>query len=42
MHDLELALAHTDRIVGIRGGGIVLDRPSGELTPGDLAPIYKN
>ncbi len=41
MHDLELALAHTDRIVGIRDGGIRLDAPSAELSPSDLAPLYK-
>ena len=41
MHDLELALAHTDRIVGIRDRGIRLDAPSAELSPSDLAPLYK-
>ncbi len=42
MHDLQLALAHTDRIIGIRGGGIVLDAPSADLSPADLASLYNH
>jgi phosphonate transport system ATP-binding protein len=41
MHDLDLALAHTQRIVGIRGGAIALDAPSSALSLSDLAPLYK-
>jgi phosphonate transport system ATP-binding protein len=41
MHDLELALEHTGRIVGIRDGGIMIDAPSADLSPADLAVLYK-
>jgi len=41
MHDLELALAHTDRIIGIRSGAIGLDAPSTDLTSADLASLYR-
>jgi len=37
---VELALAFTHRIVGLKHGRIVLDRPSAELKASDLAPIY--
>lgn len=40
MHDVALALEFTDRIIGIRGGRIVLDRPSGALRPSDLVSFY--
>lgn len=40
MHDVELALAYTHRIVGLKNGRIVLDAPSADLRPTDLAPIY--
>jgi len=40
MHDVELALRHPERVVGIRGGGIVLDEPSARLRPQDLLSFY--
>jgi phosphonate transport system ATP-binding protein len=40
MHDRELALAHTDRVIGLRNGAIVFDRPTAGLTPADLDPVY--
>jgi phosphonate transport system ATP-binding protein len=40
MHDIPLALAHTDRVVVIEGGRIVLDAPARELTAADLVPYY--
>jgi phosphonate transport system ATP-binding protein len=40
MHDVALALEYTDRVIGIRGGSIVLDAPTAGMTPADLGPIY--
>ncbi len=41
MHDVDLALAYTDRIVGLNGGRVVMDEPSAGLTRGDLDSLYK-
>ena len=40
LHDTELALAHADRIVGIKAGRIVIDQPRNKLSAADLAPLY--
>ena len=40
MHDIPLALAHTDRVVVIEDGRIVLDAPARTLTAADLVPYY--
>ncbi len=40
LHDVELALAHTNRVIGIRDGQIALDAPSRDLTPDDIRPLY--
>jgi phosphonate transport system ATP-binding protein len=40
IHDLSLALSHTDRIIVIDHGRIVLDAPSPTLTAADLVPYY--
>lgn len=40
MHDVELALRYTDRVVGISGGHIVIDEASARLTPQDLQQLY--
>lgn len=40
LHDVELALAHTQRIIGIHDGKVVLDAPSRSLTVDDIRPIY--
>jgi phosphonate transport system ATP-binding protein len=40
LHDIFLALDHTDRIVVLDGGRIVLDAPSGTLTAADRIPYY--
>lgn len=40
MHDVELALRYTGRVVGIQGGRIVLDEPSVRLSAQDLLPLY--
>ena len=41
MHDVDLALAYTDRIVGLIGGRVVMDEPSSGLTRGDLDSLYE-
>ncbi len=42
MHDIDLALQFTDRIIGLKGGKVVMDAPSAGLTPSDLAPLYQD
>lgn len=41
MHDLGLALAYSDRIIGIRAGQIGLDAPSADLCSSDLTSLYR-
>ena len=40
MHDRELALAYSDRVIGVRGGRIMLDRPTRDMKPADLDEVY--
>jgi phosphonate transport system ATP-binding protein len=40
LHDIFLALGHTERIVVLDSGRIVLDAPSRTLTAADLIPYY--
>jgi phosphonate transport system ATP-binding protein len=40
MHDRALAIRFADRLIGLRGGRVVLDAPSAGMTPGDLGPVY--
>lgn len=40
MHDIQLALAFCDRIIGLENGRIVLDSPSKALTTQDLLSLY--
>lgn len=40
MHDIPLALAHTDRVIVLDQGRIVLDAPSKDLKATDLIPYY--
>ena len=40
LHDIELALTYTSRVVGIRDGEIALDAPSDRLSVSDLSPLY--
>jgi phosphonate transport system ATP-binding protein len=41
MHDLALALAYTDRVIGVKNGEIVVDTPTTGMTPADLDHIYR-
>ena len=40
LHDVELALRHCSRIVGIDGGRVALDEPARRLSARDLLPLY--
>jgi phosphonate transport system ATP-binding protein len=40
LHDIPLALSHTDRVVVIEAGSIVLDAPTSRLNVADLVPYY--
>ncbi len=40
MHDIDLALAHCGRIIGLRQGKIIIDAPSAELQRADLLALY--
>jgi len=41
LHDIRLALDHTDRIVLIERGRIVLDQPTAKLAPADILAHYE-
>ena len=41
LHDVTLALAHTDRIVVLEAGRIALDAPAQSLDPARLSPYYE-
>ncbi len=40
LHQVELALRHFPRIVGLRGGRLAFDLPASEVTPEQLAQLY--
>jgi phosphonate transport system ATP-binding protein len=40
LHDIELARAHFPRLVGLRGGRIVFDRPTAEIADAEFAALY--
>ncbi|MBL4722089.1 MAG: ATP-binding cassette domain-containing protein [Alphaproteobacteria bacterium] len=40
MHDRALALDFADRLIGLKGGQIVLDEPTAGMTPDDLDSLY--
>ena len=40
MHDVELALAYSSRVIGLKQGAIALDEPSAGLTPTELDFLY--
>lgn len=42
LHAVELALEHFPRVVGLRDGRILFDKPSADVTPGELEALYRN
>ena len=42
MHDRALAIEFADRLIGIRGGLIALDKPASGMKPSDLDHLYQN
>jgi phosphonate transport system ATP-binding protein len=40
MHDINLALANTDRVIGLQSGRVVIDEVTAGLTSGDLDTLY--
>jgi phosphonate transport system ATP-binding protein len=42
MHDVSLALAYTDRVVGLKQGRIVMDQPTAGLGTSDLDLLYQH
>jgi phosphonate transport system ATP-binding protein len=40
LHDIPLALSHTERVVVIEDGRVVLDAPTSRLSAADLVPYY--
>jgi phosphonate transport system ATP-binding protein len=40
LHQVDMALAHFDRIIGLLKGQIVFDLPSAQVTPERLAHLY--
>jgi phosphonate transport system ATP-binding protein len=41
LHVLHLALEHSDRVVGLRHGRMLISAPTAQLDPGALAPLYE-
>ncbi|TGD70824.1 ATP-binding cassette domain-containing protein [Mangrovimicrobium sediminis] len=41
LHNPALALAHFDRVIGLRGGELAFDRPAASLTAAQLADFYR-
>ncbi len=42
MHDVKLALAYTDRVIGLKDGQIVMDQPTAHMKTSDLDFLYLN
>ncbi len=42
MHDVDLALRYTDRVIGLRLGDLVLDQPTANIQAADLDDLYKH
>jgi phosphonate transport system ATP-binding protein len=40
LHQVDMALAHFPRLVGLREGAVAFDLPSAEVTPPQLAQLY--
>ncbi|WP_233270257.1 phosphonate ABC transporter ATP-binding protein [Stutzerimonas stutzeri] len=42
LHAVDLALEHFPRVIGVRAGRILFDKPSTEVTPAELQALYAN
>ena len=42
LHQPDLALKHSDRIVGMRLGKVMFDKPPGQVTPEEIAALYQH
>jgi len=42
LHAVELALEHFPRVIGVRDGRILFDRPSSQVMPAELEALYAN
>ena len=42
LHNVELALQRFPRILGLRAGRLLWDKPASAVTPADLAALYVN
>jgi len=42
LHAVDLALAHFPRVIGLRDGRVLFDRPAAEVSPDELAALYAN
>jgi len=42
LHQVDMALAHFDRIIGLLKGQIVFDLPSAQVSPERLAHLYEH
>lgn len=40
LHNVDQALTHCDRIIGLRDGRVLFDRPANALTPAEIQPLY--
>jgi len=40
LHNVDQALTHCDRIIGLRDGRVLFDRPTAQLTSAELQPLY--
>ncbi len=41
MHDINLAIEYSDRLIGLKNGRMVMDEPSHDMKASDLAGIYQ-
>ena len=41
LHDVDFALSHFDRIIGLRNGRLLFDQPAAQVTPARLERLYQ-
>ena len=40
LHDVELAFRHCDRLIGLRAGHVVFDKPTGQVSESEIDALY--